>query len=211
MRSSRPPAPDSSNTEEDSLESSAEEGSDGRRMSYAQEKLCGKRPAVAVGPAKKRKAGVSTRVLEKPVVIGGGSPWRRWQLVLSSSSDDNVPAPPLSSPPVTEEVLGTQGDDVDLGSGTGEGTAMTEPTLDPEEPVAVTPSVEVLSTALPEREVPEARSAAGPRQEALEAQCARVPKTTGVAEVVGTTSPGVMEVTTAPGVQASGSTRGGQG
>jgi hypothetical protein len=65
-------------TEEDSSKSSAEEGGDDGRTSYAQEKLCGKRLAVAAGPAKKRrKTGVSTRVPKKPVVIGGESPWRR--------------------------------------------------------------------------------------------------------------------------------------
>jgi hypothetical protein len=146
-----------SNIEEDSSERSAEEDGDDEHTSYAQEKLCGKRLAVAAGPAKKRrKTGVSTHVPKKPVVIGGESPrWRR-QLVLTSSSEDDVPVLPPSSPLVMEEVPSAPDMDVDLGGSAGAGPIMAVLTPVPEGPTIACPAVEVLSAAFPEEGAPEA-------------------------------------------------------
>jgi hypothetical protein len=59
--------------------------------------------------------------------------------VLMSSSEDDVPAPPPSSPSMMEEVPSAPSMDVDLGNSVGAGLIMAVPTPVPEELTCVRP------------------------------------------------------------------------
>lgn len=91
-------------------------GGDGR-TSYAHKKHRGKRTTEEGPVKKKRKMGGWSHPQERPMMIGPNSPHRRWQMVVSSSLDNEVRMTSLPSLPPMQDVCRPLGVDANLGGG----------------------------------------------------------------------------------------------